>query len=49
MLEYDEMLRDICEDYHGDIELVVPIFNMKVHKFDEETRRKARRFKREEV
>ena len=31
------------------MDYIVPVFNTRVHKFDMETRRKARRFGREEV
>ena len=31
------------------MDFVVPIFNFRVHKFDEEVKRKARRFERSEI
>ena len=39
----------MIEEYQKDMDFIVPVFNIRVHKFDTETRRKARRFGREEV
>lgn len=47
--QYDLILQETYTQSRGNIDFIVPLFNMAIYEFDEEHSRKARRFEGEEL
>jgi hypothetical protein len=46
---YSSILEQICQEFPSQPEFILPTFNLRVHQFDADNNRKARRFKEEEI